>query len=91
MVKDNCNPVFDETFEYVINQAELYNKQLEVTVGSQKQLFSSNSLGQVSCCFKEFLFKLATLEFSGDYRSESAQFDSTLQCLAGFTSAGVNK
>lgn len=47
VVKDNCNPVFDETFEYVINQAELSNKQLEVTVGSQKQLFSSNSLGQV--------------------------------------------
>ncbi|KAL1497143.1 hypothetical protein ABEB36_008149 [Hypothenemus hampei] len=47
VVKDNCNPVFDETFEYVINQAELTNKQLQVTVGTQKQLFSSNILGQV--------------------------------------------
>ncbi|CAG9766099.1 unnamed protein product [Ceutorhynchus assimilis] len=47
VVKDNCNPVFDETFEYVINQAELGSKQLEVTVGTEKRLFSSNMLGQV--------------------------------------------
>ncbi|CAH0557885.1 unnamed protein product [Brassicogethes aeneus] len=49
VVKDNCNPIFDESFEYVINQGELSNKQLEVTVGTQKQLFysSSNILGQV--------------------------------------------
>ncbi|XP_049822259.1 extended synaptotagmin-2 [Aethina tumida] len=49
VVKDNCNPVFDESFEYVINQAELPNKQLEVTACTQKQLFysSSNVLGQV--------------------------------------------
>ncbi|XP_066139999.1 extended synaptotagmin-2 isoform X1 [Euwallacea fornicatus] len=47
VIKDNCNPVFDETFEYVINQAELVGKRLEVTVCSQKQLFTNNSLGQV--------------------------------------------
>ncbi|XP_074032959.1 extended synaptotagmin-like protein 2 [Leptinotarsa decemlineata] len=49
VVKDNCNPVFDETFEYVLSQGEIGSKQLEVTVGTQKQLFytSSNILGQV--------------------------------------------
>lgn len=49
VIKDNCNPVFDESFEYVLNPAELGTKQLEVTVGTQKQLFysSSNILGQV--------------------------------------------
>ncbi|XP_060517308.1 extended synaptotagmin-2 isoform X1 [Cylas formicarius] len=49
VIKDNCNPVYEEIFEYVINQAEVNNKQLEVTVCTQKQLFysSSNILGQV--------------------------------------------
>ncbi|KAF7284996.1 hypothetical protein GWI33_012316 [Rhynchophorus ferrugineus] len=49
VIKDNCNPVFDETFEYIINQAEVSNKKLEVTVGTQKQMFYSinNILGYV--------------------------------------------
>ena len=50
VIKDNCDPVFDETFEYVLSQGELHTKQLEVTVASQKQLFygSGNVLGMVS-------------------------------------------
>lgn len=49
VVKDNINPVFDETFEYVISQGEIGLKQLEVTACTQKQLIYSNSniLGQV--------------------------------------------
>ncbi|XP_065164196.1 extended synaptotagmin-2 isoform X3 [Atheta coriaria] len=49
VIKDNCNPIFDETFEYLISQAELASLQLEVTICTQKQLFysSSNVLGQV--------------------------------------------
>lgn len=49
VIKDNCNPIYDESFEYVLSQGELNNKLLEVTVGTQKQLFysSSNVLGQV--------------------------------------------
>lgn len=49
VVKDNCNPIFDETFEYAINQDEVDHKQLEVTVCTQKQLFqaSSNVMGKV--------------------------------------------
>lgn len=45
-VKDNCNPIYDETFEYVISQAELNGRQLEVTVLSQKT-WKSPVMGQV--------------------------------------------
>lgn len=50
MVKDNCNPIFDETFEYAISQEEVEQKQMEVTVCTQKQLFkaSSNIMGKVT-------------------------------------------
>ncbi|KRT81174.1 C2 domain containing protein [Oryctes borbonicus] len=49
VIKDNCNPIFDEKFEYLISQGELNTQQLEVTVCTQKQLFysSSNVMGQV--------------------------------------------
>ncbi|XP_017782966.1 PREDICTED: extended synaptotagmin-2 isoform X2 [Nicrophorus vespilloides] len=49
VIKDNCNPIFDEQFEYVISQGELTSQQLEITVCTQKQLFysSSNVLGQI--------------------------------------------
>ncbi|XP_014274129.1 extended synaptotagmin-2-B isoform X2 [Halyomorpha halys] len=45
-VKDNCNPVYDETFEYVISQGELSTRQLEVTVLTQKT-WKSPVMGQV--------------------------------------------
>ncbi|XP_072389064.1 extended synaptotagmin-2 isoform X2 [Diabrotica undecimpunctata] len=49
VIKDNVNPTFDESFEYVINQGEVGSKQLEVTACTQKQLIysSSNVLGQI--------------------------------------------
>lgn len=49
VIKDNCNPVYDENFEYLISQAELNGKQLEVSVVTQKKLFTSGSnvMGQV--------------------------------------------
>ncbi|EFA04170.2 extended synaptotagmin-like protein 2a isoform X2 [Tribolium castaneum] len=55
VVKDNCNPIFDESFEYILSQGELNTKQLEVTVASQKQLFysSSNILGMVIIDFEK--------------------------------------
>jgi Ca2+-dependent lipid-binding protein len=55
VVKDNCNAVFDETFEYILSQGELNTKQLEVTVASQKQLFysGSNILGMVVIDFEK--------------------------------------
>lgn len=45
-VKDDCNPIYDETFEYVISQAELNSRQLEVTVLTQKT-WKSPVMGQV--------------------------------------------
>lgn len=44
-VKDNCDPVFDATFEYVISNAELMNSELEVTVCTQKGFFGSPVIG----------------------------------------------
>ncbi|PSN49953.1 hypothetical protein C0J52_18192 [Blattella germanica] len=49
-MKDNCNPIYDETFEYVLSQGELNSRQLEVSVVTRKGWFSSQSpvMGQVS-------------------------------------------
>ncbi|XP_050541357.1 extended synaptotagmin-3 [Daktulosphaira vitifoliae] len=44
--KDQCNPVFEETFEYVLGIAELNSKQLEVTVLTKKT-WHSPVLGQI--------------------------------------------
>ncbi|KAJ9585516.1 hypothetical protein L9F63_002717, partial [Diploptera punctata] len=48
-MKDNCNPVYDETFEYLLSQGELNSRQLEVSVVTRKGWFSSGSpvMGQV--------------------------------------------
>lgn len=48
-IKDNCDPTYDESFEYTMSQPELENQHLEVTICTQKQLFYSNSniMGQV--------------------------------------------
>ncbi|XP_055923756.1 extended synaptotagmin-2 isoform X2 [Eupeodes corollae] len=35
-IKDNCNPVYEATFEYVISSAEIMQTDLEVTVCTQK-------------------------------------------------------
>ena len=50
VMKDNCNPIFDETFEYVISLGDINSRQLEVTVVTKKTWFSSQSpvMGQVS-------------------------------------------
>lgn len=43
VVKDNCNPVYDATFEYLISMAELMQSELEVTVCTQKGFLSGGS------------------------------------------------
>lgn len=40
VIKDNCNPTFDTTFEYLISTAELNSSSLEVTVATQKVIGS---------------------------------------------------
>ena len=49
MIKDNCNPQFDEQFEYVVSQGDLNTRVLEVSVCTQKGWLStgSNVMGQV--------------------------------------------
>lgn len=46
VMKDNCNPVYDATFEYLISTAELNTSQLEVTVCTDK-LIGSPVLGML--------------------------------------------
>jgi hypothetical protein len=46
VIKDNCNPTFDATFEYLISTAELNTSSLEVTVATQK-LVGSPVLGML--------------------------------------------
>jgi C2 domain len=46
VIKDNCNPTFDATFEYLISTAELNTSSLEVTVATQK-VIGSPILGMI--------------------------------------------
>jgi len=50
IVKDNCNPTYDASFEWLISMAELRHTDLEVTVCTQKGFLSSGSpiIGMVS-------------------------------------------
>lgn len=43
VIKDNCNPLYDATFEYIISAAELQTTDLEVTVCTQKGFLSGGS------------------------------------------------
>ncbi|XP_011689858.1 PREDICTED: extended synaptotagmin-2 isoform X3 [Wasmannia auropunctata] len=49
VIKDNCNPTFDEQFEYIVSQGELNTRVLEVSVCTQKGWLStgSNVMGQI--------------------------------------------
>lgn len=59
VIKDNCNPVFDEQFEYVVSQGDLGTRTLEVSVCTQKGWLSTGSkvMGQV-------LLKLSEIDIS---------------------------
>lgn len=50
VIKDNVNPVYDATYEYIISGAELKTTELEVTVATQKGFLSGGSpvIGMVS-------------------------------------------
>lgn len=56
VIKDNCNPIYDVTFEYIISAAELHTSSLEVTVATQKGFLSGGSpvIGMV--CVIKFIF-----------------------------------
>lgn len=42
IIKDNCNPVYDASFEYLISMAELLQSELEVTVCTQKGFLATS-------------------------------------------------
>nr|XP_018902831.1 PREDICTED: extended synaptotagmin-2 [Bemisia tabaci] len=48
-IKDDCNPIYEESFEYTVSQGVLSSKQLEVTVVNQHNWYSAGSpvIGQV--------------------------------------------
>ncbi|XP_044595358.1 extended synaptotagmin-2 isoform X1 [Cotesia glomerata] len=49
VLKDNCNPIYDEQFEYIVSQGDLNERILEISVCTQKAWLSSsnNIMGQV--------------------------------------------
>ncbi|CAB0034746.1 unnamed protein product [Trichogramma brassicae] len=59
VMKDNCNPTFDEQFEYIVSQGDINTRTLELSVCTQKGWLStgSNCMGQV-------LIKLSELDFT---------------------------
>ncbi|XP_046681836.1 extended synaptotagmin-2 isoform X2 [Homalodisca vitripennis] len=61
-VKDNCNPTYDETFEYLISLAELHSRQLEVTVLTQKT-WKSPVMGQVIVNLSDLDLSKATTQW----------------------------
>ncbi|XP_018563216.1 extended synaptotagmin-1 isoform X1 [Anoplophora glabripennis] len=54
VITDNCDPVFEETFEYLLTQTELSRSKLILTVKSKKMFFNSNIIGQVIINFRTF-------------------------------------
>ncbi|EEB18657.1 conserved hypothetical protein [Pediculus humanus corporis] len=64
-IKDNCNPVYEQQFEYIISPGELSNRQLEVSVATRKKLFSSSSncMGQVLINLNELNLSETTTEW----------------------------
>ncbi|XP_012938317.1 extended synaptotagmin-2 [Aplysia californica] len=42
VIKDNLNPVFDETFEYPVSEAELSSRTLEISIKNEVGVFSSS-------------------------------------------------
>lgn len=55
VIKDSCNPVYEETFEYQVSHDEIPYRQLSISVISQKTSFMSRQtdLGKLSLELKE--------------------------------------
>lgn len=64
-IKDNCNPVYEQTFEYVVSPAELSSKQLEASVCTRKGnvLTYSNVMGQILVNLNELDLSKTTTEW----------------------------
>lgn len=55
VIKDNCNPVYEDTFEYIISSGELMQTELEITVCTQKGFLYGGSpiIGMVKVALAE--------------------------------------
>ena len=60
--KDNCNPTFEEQFEYIVSQDEINTRMLLLTVCTQKGWLSTGSkfMGQLQINLSELDFTQAT-------------------------------
>lgn len=63
VVKDNCNPVYDSTYEYIISAAELMTTELEVTVATQKGFLSGGSPVVGMVFVVDIIYSIATQRF----------------------------
>nr|CAH7748594.1 unnamed protein product [Callosobruchus chinensis] len=54
VIVDSCDPVFEETFEYLVSESDLLNSKLVLTTKSKKVFFNSDVIGQVVIDFKKF-------------------------------------
>ncbi|XP_016838041.1 extended synaptotagmin-1 isoform X2 [Nasonia vitripennis] len=72
VMKDNCNPTFDEQFEYIVSQGDINTRILELSVCTQKGWLStgSNCMGQVLINLSELDFTQAVTSWY-DLQSES--------------------
>lgn len=65
VIKDNCNPIYDANFDYIISSSELDMTELEVTVASQKGFLYGGSpvIGMVCVILAICLILLTYLLF----------------------------
>ncbi|XP_015113681.1 extended synaptotagmin-1 isoform X2 [Diachasma alloeum] len=62
VMKDNCNPIYDEQFEYIVSQGDLNSRTLEISVCTQKAWLSAGTkvMGQVHLNLSEMDLSKAT-------------------------------
>lgn len=62
VMRDNCNPVYDEQFEYLVSQGDLNTRMIEISVCTQKGWLGggSNVMGQVHINLSEIDITKAT-------------------------------
>lgn len=62
IVKDNCNPIFDEQFEYTVSQGDINTRTLELSVCTQKGWLSTGNH-----CIGQTLIKLSEIDFTQSF------------------------
>lgn len=82
VVTDNCDPVFEETFEYLLSKSELTHTKLILTVKTKKLFFNSNVIGQVkTICVIHFFVNVSVTKFIYKSSTFSNNLLTTLQLM----------